>query len=404
MTRIPFTLLAALFAVAPLAAAEITTLSGNAYSGTFVNIAGGMANFRTDAGPLAIPVKELAEVDFGSRHDPLAGVKFDELELVDGSRIRLNALKIVSKSVLPSALSGPAGQRLPEFTVPLESTFYLMRGADDATRRDDWNKLLAGRGRRDLFVIRESSGLTPVGCTILGGSDDGAAIRFEREIDGKQDTYNLARVTGGLVFNQPPRGEIPSTLCKLHDVFGNVLIVHELAMTEAGMQVRTVSGAIVKYAGPEAIARLDFTTGNVAYLSDLEPQVTAPRPAEGEPNWTFLRDRTPDGSGFKLASMAYPRGLWIAPDVSLTFKLNGDYREFKLVAGIDDAVNVADSAARLTVEADGKVIFNELIARKDKPRELTLDVKNVKLLKIGVEGEGLYLGNQVSLAEARLLK
>ena len=65
---------------------------------------------------------------------------------------------------------------------------------------------------------------------------------------------------------------------------------------------------------------------------------------------------------------------------------------------------MASSTVRLVVEADGKVVYSQLVSRKDKARPLNLDVKGVKQLKITVEREGLYLANQVDLAEARFQK
>jgi NPCBM/NEW2 domain len=142
----------------------------------------------------------------------------------------------------------------------------------------------------------------------------------------------------------------------------------------------------------------------VAYLSDLDPAVTAPPAVPGEPAWSYLKDKTPDGPGFKLANVPYARGLWIAPDVTLTYKLNAEYREFKAMLGVDDGIPVATSSVKLTIEADGKVVFSEVVVRKDKPRELTLDVKNVKQLKLSVEPQGLFQAGQLDLAEARLQK
>src|SRR5437667_224943 len=80
-------------------------------------------------------------------------------------------------------------------------------------------------------VIRETAGLSPLPGTILAGNEAGDAIDFERE-DGQKVNFKLTRATGGLVFNQPPRGVIPPTLCRLLDVYGNVLIVQALQIAE----------------------------------------------------------------------------------------------------------------------------------------------------------------------------
>jgi hypothetical protein len=314
--------------------------------------------------------------------------------------LRVTGVEIPGKAVKPAFLPGDA----PKVTLPLDNIFHLLRNAHEPKAREDWKKLLASRGKRDLFVIKQNDLLSPVPGTILAGDAAGTSIDFERETDNQKVTFKLTRATGGLVFNQPPRGVIPPTLCKLTDTLGNVLIVQSLAIAQGEVVAKTVSGAGLTYPSVKSLMRLDFTSGNVAFLSDLEPVVNAPTAAPGEPAWSYLKDKTPDGPGFKLGNVNYARGLWIAPDVSLTYKLNTEFREFKSMIGVDDTISIATSAVKLTIEADGKVVFSEVVVRKDKPRELTLDVKNVKLLKLIVEPEGLFQGNQLDLAEARLQK
>lgn len=381
--------------VASLKAVEITTLDGKKYSGKLSSLGGGTITLATEDGPLTFAAKNLATVDFGSKIE--LPEKYDELELIDGSTIRIETLTIRGKQVQPQ-LVGQATAGKTE--LPLESLFFWLRSAEVAKNREDWKKLLSNRGKRDLYVIREAVGFNALAGTVISGTEDGNSIVFERE-DGKREERRLSRASGGLVFNQPSRGIIPPTLCKVHDVHGNTLIAQAVDLSGEAVLVKTVSGATIQYPSIQAVAKLDFSTGNVQYLSDLEPAVTAPA---GEMVWTWLKDKTPEGPGFKMAGTAYPRGLWIAPDVSLTYKLNGEYREFKCICGFSDSINVATAAVRLTIEADGKPLFNEIIQRRDKPRELTLDVKNVKQLKVSVEGEGLYLGNEINLAEARLQK
>jgi hypothetical protein len=237
--------------------------------------------------------------------------------------------------------------------------------------------------------------------TVLSGTGD--AIEFEKD-DGNKTTFKLIRASGGLVFNQPPRGVIPPTVCKVHDLAGNVLTAAAIEVGTAGIKVKTVSGAELLFPDTKRLAKLDFSQGNVTFLSDVDPQVSAPEPVPGEPYFTYLRDRTDENGPLKLDGSIYGKGLWLYPDAVLSYKLGGDYREFKATAGVDDSVTVASATVRLTVWADDKVIFNEVIARKDKPRALVLDVKGAKVLKIGIERGALFQGNQLNLAEARVQK
>jgi hypothetical protein len=64
-----------------------------------------------------------------------------------------------------------------------------------------------------------------------------------------------------------------------------------------------------------------------------------------------------------------------------------------------------DSHVKVTIEGDGKELLTAEINRKDEPRAITLDVKNVKQLRIVVASTGLLdLGNHVCLADAKVSK
>jgi NPCBM/NEW2 domain len=389
-------------AAAPLAAADLSTLTGKKHVGDVTGIADGVLTIRTEAGPVGVAVKDVFVVDFGRKVEaPAKDAKYDEIELVDGSVIRAAGLAIKGKAVEPTLLA--AGAPAPKLAVPLETLFFYQRSADDAKAKQNWRKLLAGRGKRDLFVVRNGDELAPVPGTVLGGNDTGDGIEFEKEAGSERVSYKLTRATGGLVFNQPPRGEIPPTLCKVHDVFGNALIARDLKVTKDGYAVTTVAGATFQYA-PTALAKLDFSQGNIAYLSDMETTVTAPPQVPGEPYFTYLRDKNQDGAPLKLDGVTYAKGLWLYPDTSLAFKLNGDYRELKMVVGIDESVPVANSTVRLVIQSDGKELYSAKVSRKDAAKPLNLDVKGVKELRITLERDGLYLGNQINLAEARVQK
>jgi len=387
--------------VAASSAADLSTLTGKKYKGELVGVNGDILTFRTDAGSVGVAVKEVFVVDFGNRVEPKAG-KYDEIELTDGSVIRCTQFKI-KKKVVDAELPPAAGDvKPPKPALGMEMLFSYCRGADDAKTREKWKQATALRGKRDQFVVRRGDVFEPVAGTVIEGDDTGDAIAFEKE-NGERTTYKLIRASG-LIFNQTPRGIIPPTVCKVFDVFGNTLTAQKVELAGGGLKVTTVAGAVFEYPSLKGVAKLDFSQGNIAFLSDLEAQVSAPDAIPGEPHFTYLRDKTNENAALKLDGQSYAKGLWLFPDTTLTYTLNGDFREFKALAGVDESVQVASSAVKLTIEADGKVVFSEVVSRKDKPRPLTLDVKGVKQLKVGVQREGLYLGNQIDLAEARLQK
>lgn len=404
--RRAFAVLALCVAMVSAQAAEISTLTGKKYLGDIASITDGIVTFRTEAaGNIGIAVKDMFVVDFRSKVEPVVkGTKFDEIELIDGSIIRCSTLKIRGKKFEPTLIAA-SGAAVPKIDLPTETVYSLLRGADDQKNRDEWKQLLKTRGKRDLFVIKQADGFSPIPGTVLDGNEAGDAIDFERESDGQKVAFKLTRATGGIVFNQPSRGAIPPTVCRAIDVYGNVLTAKGVQLLKGGvLRITTVSGATFEYPTTAGLSKLDFSQGNIAYLSDLEPIVVAPMPAPGEPYFTYFNDKTDEKTAFKLDGTNYAKGVWIYPDTVLTYKLGGEYREFKAIVGIDESVQLATSVVTLTIEADGKKLFGEAISRKDKPRLLNLDVKGVKDLKITLERDGLFHGNQIDLAEARLQK
>jgi hypothetical protein len=57
----------------------------------------------------------------------------------------------------------------PKFEIGLRAVFSALRWADDPKNREAWKKLLANRGKRDLYVVRDVEGLNYISGTILGG-------------------------------------------------------------------------------------------------------------------------------------------------------------------------------------------------------------------------------------------
>ncbi len=94
----------------------------------------------------------------------------------------------------------------------------------------------------------------------------------------------------------------------------------------------------------------------------------------------------------------------MAPDTVLTYTLNGDYAQLRATVGIDANGSNATSAAKVTIEGDGQVLFSQAMTRKDKAKGLVLSVKGVKQLKIIVEADTPLNGNFVALAEASVAK
>jgi hypothetical protein len=181
-------------------------------------------------------------------------------------------------------------------------------------------------------------------------------------------------------------------------------------MNENGYSITTVTGAKADFP-LKSFTRWDFSKGKLTYLSDLEA-----KPSETS-NVNFVehyrRDKNLDGEPIRLpqknqdgvtALQLFPKGLSLHAYTELLYDIGGEYKEFKAVLGVDPKVQ-GDSHVKVTIEGDGKELFAGEISRKDDPKPLTLDIKNVKQLRIVVASTGLLdLGNHVCLADAKVSK
>ena len=394
-------------AVAGATADDVTTTAGKKLTGKLVGVDAQGITFSTGDAKVTFAGRDLVAVDLGAPvAAPPKDATYSEIELTDGSTLRVAKFVLKGKKFEAEQLPGPPG-KAPVLDVPMGSVFSAMKRADDPKHRDAWKKLLAARGKRDLYVIQQEAGLTFVQGTVLDGSAEGKTLSFEKETGGKPDDLLQSRAVG-LVFYQPQPASVPPTLCRVLDVYGNALNAAAVAIAPEGVTVITVAGATVKYASTAALSRLDYAQGNVAYLSDMDPKAEAPElpPEEKKlnPAAAFLKDRSLSNDAIKLDNVAYAKGVCVAPDTVLTYTLGGDFAQFKATVGIDENGANATSAAKLTIEADGQVLFAEWLGRKDKPRGVVLAVKGVKQLRVIVEADTPLNGNYVTLADARIQK
>jgi len=405
-----FTLSAGTFS---LCAAEVITLDGKKLTGDLLAVEKERLILRVGQAQVPVPNNTIQAVDWG-RAVPAEpkGTKYHEIELTDGSTLRVSRFSIKQRQVECEPLEGPEGVPPPRYDLTLDVVFFIMRGAEDPTLRTAWKKMLNARGKRDLYVIREGDTFNFLQGTIHGGTPDGLRLDFERA-EGERVSLLQSRATGGLVLAHPPQGNLPPKLCKVMDVFGNQLVAQSVQLTDDGVQVTTVAGVRFHYPKLAALARLDFSLGNLAYLSDLPFQTQAPDlPADEKEKGLrlhvqlpVLKDRGLSGDVLKVAGHPpFSKGLLIAPDTVLTFDLGGEYREFQAVAGLPESLLDGQLAVQLIVEGDGRVLFQQTLRRKDPPQSLSLDIQGVRQLRVIVEGEFPVNGNRLILGNARVVK
>jgi hypothetical protein len=352
-------------------------------------------------GPVA--VAQVVDLVF-SGNQPQGTDKYLDVALNDGSLLHCTQFVLKGSKVELKLVQGVEIKDLP-----LAAISYLLNDAQDAKNREEWQKLLAKRGKGDLLAIKAADGVVnPLEGTLGEGDTQGETIGFETST-GKKARPRLDRIHG-MAFLRQPNPEIAPTLCKAQDLSRDLLVVAKLDMTDQGYTLTTVAGAKAEFPF-KSFTRWDLSKGKLTYLSDLEPKLSE----SSNVNFVehYRRDKNLDGEPIQLpqknedgvpALRTFLKGLAMHAYTELQYDIGGEYKEFKAILGVDPKVQ-GDSHVKVTIEGDGKELLAAEINRKDEPRAITLDVKNVKQLRIVVASTGLLdLGNHVCLADAKVSK
>ena len=160
------------------------------------------------------------------------------------------------------------------------------------------------------------------------------------------------------------------------------------------------------------VARLDFSQGNVQYLSELKPESIVWTPylgrAEDSPAVRLLfQPRHGSCRGRRPAAARRPRvrqGIVSAQPHRDVVPAAGKVPFVSAIAGIDDCARPAGNV-RLQILADDRTLFDESLSGKDAPRSLELDLSGANRLKFVVDfGLDQGTGDWLDLCEARILK
>ena len=248
---------------------DVTTTAGKKINGKLVAVDAQGITFVSADAKVPISARDIIVVDLGQQVRPVPkDTTYSEIELTDGSVFKVAKFALKGKKFETDPLFGAAEKTAPALDIPMGTVFSAMKRADDVKHRAAWGKMLATRGKRDLYVTQLETGLTYQQGTVHEGSADGRNVSFEKETGGAPGDLLQSRSVG-LVFYQPQPATLPATLCRVFDVYGNALNAAAIAITPEGVVVTTVAGATVKYPSTAALSRLDYAQGNVAYLSDL---------------------------------------------------------------------------------------------------------------------------------------
>lgn len=355
---------------------------------------------QTEQGPLDLPADEVDAIEFAAGPTGAAEAQMPadaaELELVDGTRLAVTEFRLAAAEAACRTGAGPA-----KFDA---QAVRRLRVAPRSTAEDDrWQQLSSTDAASDLLVVRKAGAVDFVEGAI--GQVDAAAVSFTT--DG--DTLDVpVRKLVGLAFYRPRREPLPSLVARVQLGDGSRLMAAQLEVSEAALQVRTAAGLALAVDWRQVV-RIEMAGGQAVFLSDLEPLeqkwtgwfVGDQQPLAAE-FYRPRRDETFAGQPLTLDGREFTKGLALHSRTRLVYPLDGKFRRFKALAGIDPQAG-GGGHVRLTVTADDRQLVAQDVAAGEPAQTLDLDVAGARRLTVLVDfGERLDAGDHLILGQARV--
>lgn len=151
------------------------------------------------------------------------------------------------------------------------------------------------------------------------------------------------------------------------------------------------------------VDRIQIRSTKLRYVSDISPAS-----AEHHPILTFQRpfqiDRNVSGGRLRVGNQSFEKGIGVASNSRLVYRLNQEFRHLCGEIGIDQETNGRGNCV-FVVRADGREMARIAMQGTDVPRKIQLDVKGVQLMELVVEaGSDLDLADHANWCDLCLLR
>jgi hypothetical protein len=315
--------------------------------------------------------------------------------------------------------------------IPTRSIRHVRFREHEGDLVDQWRTITKGEPASDLLVVRrkttravEEPGPEPAPAAEVQALDelDGTVLEVtptsvKFEFGGDQLDVKREKIDG-IVYFHPAQRELPAAVCRVVDASRSAWSVKSLELKEDRLHLVSVAG--VQVALPlSAVTQVDFSSGNVSFLGDMEEEATLEEGSFQPRNMTatFKRLKTPrwiasggqrpfGGEGLSIGGEKYTRGMALSSRSRLSYRVPENMRWFRASAGLDDS---AGPAANLTlvIMADNREVFRHVFAAGEDRAAVPIDLEigNASRWTIVVEdGSGLDIADQLDLVDARFTK
>jgi len=362
-------LLATLLALPARGDIVLTPLEGEPVRGISLTLDGRHATIHTSEGETEkVPVAEVVSLaTVPAPAPPSPATRPFELELACGSRLR-GGLREAPEDFIElqtpalELVGGSLRLRIEDVRAVRRVAGAKMPGEARLVRLKDFDTAYTTKGARVRGIVAR-----------FGASD----VLVRRDLGDRRVPYDeLAAVF--LDVERQPRPDGVHLSARLRD--GSRLFLRDFAVTGGVLQGDTPTGYHVRVALAR-VAGLGVRGGSFVHVSDLEPKSVERTPffpiPEGPAAGAMLEflcpvrvDRSPDDRPIRLRGREYEKGLGVRPTTRLTYSLDGAYRRFDAVCGIDDEVlgpgygrGAGTGSVVFAVLVDGKEVFRSPVVK-----------------------------------------
>jgi hypothetical protein len=315
----------------------------------------------------------------------------------NGDCIPVKRLKLTGEQLVITPLVGDD----KEWRVPLEALALIWLTTPEAqTQPDKLRRALATvRRTRDQVLLRNGDMLEGT----LAAMDD-KAVRLEdgkKTIDVKLDKVAAIALSSELVAPRLPNG-----------AYGRLVLANgcRLSLASVSCDGKVLSGRAL-FGGDvriplEQIVALYVFQNRAVYLSDLKP-VKVEQVPYLDVGLPPVRDGSVKGCDLRLAGSVYDKGLGMHSTCRMTYDLEGKYKRFEALVGLDDLTG-REGSVGVEIVVDGKpqqLALEKDLTHRQGPIAVRVDLRGAKQLTLAITfGERGDVQDDVDWVDARLVK
>jgi hypothetical protein len=256
---------------------------------------------------------------------------------------------------------------------------------------------------------------------LSGVLGDVTAEQADFEWDGDRVPVKLSKIAAMVFYHAKP-ANLPEALCKASLVDGSLVVARQASLDGKQLKLRTAAGIELRVP-VDQLARIDFSTGKITYLSDMKstsvrwiPRVAIPKEATTIVNHGLPRNNV-SFSGSPLSLLwhddplparrdvrTYSRGVAMRSRTEVAYLIPQGMARFIATAGIDPAT-AGQGHVTLAIRGDDRVLWEGTIDGREPPVEIDVELGTARRLQLVVDyGENLDYGDRLHLVEARFTK